>query len=57
MAKTKDRAMIYEDPITQTKPDEEVTLVKKFQDFSDGLEQWFVRYDGEKALRLRVIKP
>ena len=49
--------MIYEDPITQLRPEGKACLLSKFKDLSDGLEMWHVCFEGEDgAVYLRTIK-
>jgi len=38
---------IYEDPITQQKPEGKAILLHKISDFPDGLERWKVCFEGE----------
>ena len=45
--KTHDIVMIYEDPITQQKPEGKACLLHKIADFPDGLEHWKVCFQGE----------
>lgn len=51
--KVHDTVMIYQDPITQLKPEGKAVLLHKIQDFSDGLEYWKVRFvdDGQFCAR------
>ena len=39
--------MIYQDPITQEKPEGEALLLRKVADWPDGLERWKVCFRGE----------
>ena len=44
--------MIYEDPITQTKPEDKARLLHKISNTGDGLEVWSVRFeDGQVTTR------
>jgi hypothetical protein len=38
---------IYEDPITETKPEGEARLVEFVRDDGDMLEFWFVHFSGD----------
>jgi len=53
--KTRDTVMIYEDPITQQKPEGIATLIKKIDDLGDGLERWNVRFVGEIDVYERTV--
>ncbi len=51
------RVTIYEDPITQLKPEGDATLVREYRpDTGDGLSMWEVQFDGEDEFVLRTIK-
>jgi hypothetical protein len=51
------KVMIYEDPITQQKPEGKALLLHKIQDLPDGLERWKVCFAGEDgAVYERTIK-
>ncbi len=48
---------IYEDPITQQKPEGKACLLHKVLNLSDGLERWKVCFEGEDgAIYERTIK-
>lgn len=43
-----DKVMIYEDPITEQKPEGVATLIKELsRDTGYGLSCWEVRFDGD----------
>ena len=42
-----DIVTIYEDPITELKPEGEATLLHKIGDMGDGLESWEVCFAGD----------
>jgi hypothetical protein len=49
-----DKVVIYQDPITQLKPEDEATLSSWLK--TDGnLEQWNVRFKGEREVYPRWI--
>ena len=45
--KVHDTVTIYEDPITQQKPEGKAILLHKVFDCPDGLERWKVCFSGE----------
>ena len=48
---------IYEDPITETRPEGDAELVTQEDIYNDGLESWLVRFlDEPQELRSRLIK-
>ena len=55
--KVHDIVMVYEDPITQQKPEGKACLLHKIDDMGDGLERWKVCFEGEDgAVYERTIK-
>ena len=53
-----DIVMIYQDPITQLKPEGKARLVCKIMDWEDGIERWRVHFleDGPDETFERNIK-
>jgi hypothetical protein len=47
MLKVHQQVMIYQDPITEKKPEGKATLLHKVMDLSDGLERWKVCFAGD----------
>ena len=47
---------IYEDPITETRPEGEAELVTLEDTYNDGLESWLVKFLDEPELRSRLVK-
>lgn len=59
MNKTHDEVMIYEDPITETKPEGKATLLRKMGECTTegGLESWRVCFAGDDGgVYERLIK-
>lgn len=55
--KTHETVMIYQDPITELKPEGKAVLLHKEADLGQNLEQWKVCFEGEDgAVYLRTIK-
>lgn len=55
--KVHDIVTIYQDPITETKPEGKACLLHKIGDIADGLEQWKVCFEGEDGgVYVRTIK-
>ena len=53
-----DKVMIFEDPITQLKPEGTATLVENYKpDIGDGLSIWTVRFEDDGYVTTRTIKP
>jgi len=47
MLKVHDIVMIYQEPITRTKPEGKACLLHKIKTLSDGLELWKVCFEGD----------
>ena len=47
MLKIHQMVMIYQDPITELKPEGKACLLHKIQTLSDGLERWKVCFAGD----------
>ena len=41
--------MIYQDPITEQKPEGKACLLHKIEDLPDGLERWKVCFEGDNG--------
>lgn len=54
--KPKDIVTIYEDPITQQKPEGKAQLIHKELDLGDGLEYWVVKFPEDDDTVHRTIK-
>ena len=47
MLKVHQQVMIYQDPITELKPEGKATLLHRIQKLSDDLERWKVCFAGD----------
>lgn len=47
---------IFEDPLTQQKPEGKAELITKTPNYDNELENWMVKFTGEKYMVYRWIK-
>ena len=57
MLKVHQTVMIYQEPITETKPEGKAVLLHRIGSLSDGLERWKVCFEGDDGeVYERIIK-